>query len=116
MKAVRKIGSSFWFHSIYLLITVGGSLCYSIRVNDWHWFARSGSLMVIGGTLMTFRFVVLRGLKSLLNIDTNIDLNWPNSPEEQKEYREQRRDKIAVGVGTLLMLAGTLVWAYGDLI
>ncbi len=34
----------------------------------------------------------------------------------EEERADQERDAIAVQIGVVLLVAGTLIWAYGDLL
>ncbi len=63
--------------------------------NDWTWFARSGSLLVVVGVLLAV-------------YDVRGKMTSANSP---MAYKLQ-----ALAIESLIIVVGTLVWGFGDLI
>lgn len=84
----------------------------SWHVGDWTWFARSGSVLAIIGGLMTGRSVLR------LSHEERVRFRHMNLIERftEQELADQERDSAAMQWGVFLILFGTLVWAYGDLI
>ena len=84
----------------------------SQRTSDWTWLARSGSVDGIIGGVLTCR-AVLR-----LSREERIRMRHMNVVEvsSTSELEDQERDSIAVQFGVCLLVVGTLLWAYGDLL
>jgi uncharacterized membrane protein YcjF (UPF0283 family) len=107
----------FLFTSRALLISVAclwtaAWIVMSVQKSDWQWFSRSGAVTGIIGAVLSCRSVlrltraerIRRQKMTIIECFTQFELD------------DQERDSSAVVLGVLLMLFGTLVWAYGDLI
>lgn len=107
----------FLFANITFLIlsVVALSLCFilvSLKYNNWGWFARSGSLIIIIGSLLAFR-----GTIRLTREEREERRNMTIIQQfTQLEKEDQERDSRAVIIGAIIMIFGTLIWAYGDLV
>lgn len=94
----------------------------SINQNDWSWFARSGSMIVVIGIFLTSSQI----------IENNRKLRIRRNRHEQNFHRDYA-DEIKRGTldrsrsldediwengvrGFYLLVAGTLVWGFGDLV
>jgi hypothetical protein len=89
------------------------SLITSGVTGDWHWFARSGSLVTVGGLIMSSR-AVLR--KSIFD-DTFIELGLTDEHQiEERERRNRDRDLAFSKIGLAYVFFGTIIWGYGDLL
>ena len=98
---------------LYLLATVlvGGSLLISFHTDAWHWFQRSGALLVSIGALLSSRRALGLMLDSLINGN---DLAQ-QVRGEQKATNEAGELRTCV-CGFLIVAMGTFIWAYGDLL
>ena len=94
----------------------------------WVWFQRSGSVMVLCGAILTYRSVLRIGLQgvggaephfirgTVMGTQENGNVNIKFSEESRQLLREAFKDKLAGFIGIFLIIFGTLVWGYGDLI
>ena len=87
------------------------SLVLSIVYSDWTLFARSGSITAIIGAVLAVRNILR------LTKEERVRIRNMNIVEcfTQTELEDQERDSSATIIGVILMLLGTLIWAYGDL-
>jgi len=87
-------------------------LFVSLKTDNWGWFPRSGAVIVIIGAILSFRNVFR------LAKDERIAIRNMNIVEHftDTELADQERDSFATVIGSILMVFGTVVWAYGDLI
>ena len=98
---------------LYLLATVlvGGSLLISFNTDAWHWFQRSGALLVSIGALLSTR----RALALML--DALIDGNDLVQQVQGEQVADNEAGELRTCVcGFLLVAMGTFIWAYGDLL
>jgi len=111
VKAFRWVVTTSWLLMTLAVLLVGNSLIASILTGEWHWFQRSGALMVATGALLSTQ----RALTFLL--DNLIDERECRRPSHSELPARMEPPEIrACLCGFTLVAAGTLVWAYGDLI
>ena len=79
---------------------------------NWTWFARSGSVEGIIGAVLVSRSVLR------LSPAERVRIRRMNVVETftEGELEDQEGDARAVQIGVLLLVAGTLIWAFGDLL
>jgi hypothetical protein len=98
---------------LYLLATVlvGGSFFISFHTDAWHWFQRSGALLVSIGALLSTR----RALGLML--DSLIDGSDLVQQVQREQITTSEAGELRTCVcGFLLVAMGTFIWAYGDLL
>ena len=101
-----------WFLLFLIAIFVGISLLASLYSDVWHWFQRSGAIMVgIGAVLSTRRPLGLI-LESMIDDHGRKSLLQYNTAFNQSELSELR----TCVCGFFMVAMGTLIWAYGDLL
>jgi len=107
----------FAFANIGFLCLVAGIwlvgwVFVSVHRTDWRWFARSGSVEGIIGAVLVSRSILR------LSSAERVRIRRMNVVETftEEERADQERDAIAVQIGVVLLVAGTLIWAYGDLL
>ena len=103
------------------VIVLASGIWLSIHKNDWSWFARSGSMIVVIGIFLTSSQI----------IENSRRLKLRRSHHEQNFHRDYAED-IKLGSldrvrsldediwenglrGFYLLVVGTLVWGFGDL-
>jgi hypothetical protein len=98
---------------LYLLaaVLVGGSFLLSFNTEAWHWFQRSGALLVSIGALLSTQRALGLMLDSMIN---GGDLAQ-QVQGEQIATSEAGELRTCV-CGFLLVAMGTFIWAYGDLL
>ena len=94
--------------ALWLLFWIG----FSAKQNDWAWLARSGSVLSIIGGILTSRPILrlTRAERIRIRHMTLVECFTP------AELEEQERDSTAIIIGVFLLVSGTLIWAYGDLL
>lgn len=108
--------------SIALLLSVAiFTLCISIyfsfQTDEWHWFQRSGALVVCIGVILSTRRLLrtcMAGITQNLShseISRLFQVNTENNTDLQYQL-----DFTAGYYGFFVVGFGTLIWAYGDLI
>ncbi len=107
-------------HSGFLLTMAIGvvaiGIAASLVAGEWHWFSRSGAIVVLIGVLMSARKCVRVGFEGLLQDATAIDCNPALQASGQKNAeKEHNQDISAAQRGIWVAVAGTLIWGFGDL-
>jgi len=90
---------------------VGSSFVISFNTDAWHWFQRSGALLVSIGALLSTR----RALGLML--DSMISGSKLLQPVQVEETAASEAVELQTCVcGFLFVAMGTFIWAYGDLL
>ena len=101
------IGSDGFLLSLAVLI-VGGSFVLSMTTDAWHWYQRSGALLVSIGAIFSTRRVLTSTIDILLHKPgSNGVLPTQTSLADFEGH--------ACLIGFCMVGVGTLIWAYGDL-
>ena len=87
-------------------------LAYCATTHEWQWFMRSGAVTIVLGAVVSFRYVLR------LTKEERIRFRNMNFIEifTESEKANQENDSVAVIYGVWIMIYGTAVAAYGDLI
>jgi len=108
--AFRWVVTTNWFLFLSVGAFVGVSLWLSLHNDSWHWFQRSGALVVSIGAILSTRRPLRLMLNSILR-EENV-----SHPASRKSASLLDSSEIRTCVcGFLLVAIGTLIWAYGDL-
>lgn len=112
----EKILNTWWLLSIAILFLV-----FAFLSDESHWFPRAGGVATVLGLLLTIKHNVLSSSRDAHSVvmEKRHYANW--APDADSEtYRNDlklahriMRDEY---LGLSLTVAGTIVWAYGDLI
>lgn len=102
-------------------LVVGATL--SILEQDWQWFSRCGSLVVVIGILLTSTQILeelhlmrQRRWRHDHHPDSWSNHDWVDETESHKKIRQPENDSSGRGQGLYLLILGTLIWGFGDLI
>jgi len=112
LMAFRWAATTNWFLFAVAAILAGISLAASLHTGAWHWFQRSGALLVSIGAIMSTRRPLYLMLDAMIYDDDpahQADLHRASPYFAEGELRT-----CVCGFGLVAM--GTLIWAYGDLI
>ena len=101
-----------WFLLFLVAIFVGISFLASLSTDAWHWFQRSGALMVGIGVVLSTRRPLSLILESMIDDHGRNSLMQSNAAPSRNELSEL---KTCV-CGFIMVAMGTLIWAYGDLL
>lgn len=103
-------------------LVLGGGMLLSLATDDWDWFSRSGSAVVVIGIVLTSSQIRehmqrLRALRGQLLAQSRRD--WASDENKRALIRassDQERTWEGEGHGLYMLIAGTLVWGFGDLL
>jgi hypothetical protein len=101
-----------WFLLLLMIFLVGTSLLASLFTDAWHWFQRSGALMVSIGAVISTRRALGFILDSMINDGRQKIMTPLNGVPQQNDMGELR----TCVCGFMLVAIGTIIWAYGDLL
>lgn len=120
---------------VITLLTLTVGVFVSIKTGDWTWFARSGSAMVACGIILTSREILehsdrlrenrenwearIRHNLKLEQAGHHTDHDWASENSIRKLIRSRSREEDMWEIefrGLYLLVAGTLVWGFGDLL
>ena len=109
--------------ALFLSLVVGAiSVWLSLRLDDWSWFARSGSIIVVIGIFLTSTQIIensqrLRSRKQ--HHDSNFGRDYASDIKNRtlENSRHHDEDVWESGLkGLYLLIVGTIIWGYGDLL
>lgn len=109
--------SNIWLLVTIAILAVTISILASCMTCKWHWFGRSGAILTMSGVLLSIRPLVRMGLKEWIrSLSTINGGNFLATTAEIKDEMQSKQDAVAFQLGAVMILLGTLIWAYGDLI
>ena len=108
--AFRWAVTTSWFLFVLAAFLVSSSLLISFYTDAWHWFQRSGALMVSIGAVLSTRRALGMILESMIG-DASTQVRSDTS-----KFLSDKGELQACVCGFALVAMGTLVWAYGDLL
>lgn len=98
------------------LVTIGLSIYCDIMFieeESFSTFARSGSLLVIYGALFESKFILRVGQQNKLYVGGELTVIESKYNEELMPSLFQ---KVTTHTGFVVMLLGTFIWGFGDLV
>lgn len=113
------------------LVVVIASIWADWGSESWAWFQRSGSLVSLTGGVLGYRSImrmrvhgvggantaVVRGrIESVDDSGAVQTVSRSYDADTRRYLHEAARDRIAGYIGAFLILLGTLIWGYGDLL
>lgn len=101
----------------FLLLLAGAAI--SLRFSDWQWFARSGSLVVLTGIILTSQQIIehMRQLTRMQrNVDRHCNRDWARDEKHATLYDDHEARWASERCGLYLLIIGTFVWGFGDLL
>lgn len=101
------------------LITLFIGAIVSVELNDWSWFSRSGSLVVINGILLTSHQII-QHMQTLGQYqrrgNSQFEKDWAHEEKHQFIHDDHENRWNSEKDGLYMLIFGTLVWGFGDLI
>lgn len=90
----------------------------SWRLSDWGWFSRSGSLLVINGIVLTSHQIIehMQQLGRQPRGDAAVNRDWGADARHHLLRDSDERRWRSEKYGLYMLIIGTLVWGFGDLI
>jgi hypothetical protein len=117
------------------LLALAGGIWLSLETGDWTWLSRSGSAVVAIGIVLTSHEIFEHGRRlqesrrsaderlerrmHRLETPVRTDHDWADrdSMRELIRSRSREEEKWEIeGRGFYMLVAGTLVWGFGDLV
>lgn len=115
--AMRRHLSNIWLLVGLASVVLVASTLVSYFTCQWHWFGRSGAIVTMVGVLLSVRPLVRMGFTEWLRSQSVINGGHAApTPQEREEDRQRKLDATATQIGVAMAFAGTLIWAYGDLV
>ena len=118
-KSLKNQALFIYFLSTIILLF---SLYISYATQDWQWFSRSGSLIVILGIYLTSSQIIENshrlGQRRGVYNDGNFQRDWAGDKQEKilQHARSHEEETWVMGkCGFNLLIIGTLIWGFGDL-
>ena len=108
--AFRWMVTSNRFLFAAAVVVVGGSFALSFTTDAWHWFQRSGALLVSIGAILSTRHL-LRGM-----LTAKLEERKPSETFASERRTLSDSDLATCFVGIWVVGLGTIIWAYGDLL
>ncbi len=108
--AFRWMVTSNGFLFAVAVVLVGGSFALSFTTDAWHWFQRSGALLVSIGAILSTRHL-LRGMLTAM-----LEQRKPSETFASDRHALSDSDLATCFVGLWVVAFGTIIWAYGDLL
>ena len=106
-----------WFLILTCLIIEVLAVLPGITRENWSWFGRSGSVIALAGGLLAARKVFRQGVEALYLGETTIDGgDFKTNADFEMELLQIKEDIICAKIGGGLIILGTLIWGYGDLL
>ena len=112
---MKKPLTTTWILLTILFIWVCISIYLSVTENDWTWFQRAGSIITLFGAILVSREVIRLGTRRRTELHDAPD-TWKPSEAVVQEHEHRKEDYRSEAIGAVLILAGTVIWGYGDLV
>lgn len=105
------------------LAVVGAGIAASVASGTWSWFARSGAFVVVIGIVLTSSQIIederrLRQRRQQRDRAGNVaNRDWAS--EDSRLAQSRRHDEHLFEnerSGLYMLVAGTLIWGFGDLL
>lgn len=124
------------FSNVPLLFAAAlAATAYSIYLDwgaaSWVWFQRSGSLLALAGAVLSYRSIVRLGIDGVggaypVAIKGTVVSSDSSGPTQMLKVsydaetlailQQASIDRVAGYVGAYMMVSGTVIWGYGDLV
>lgn len=104
------------FLVFFAVCWTAASVALSLRTGQWHWFSRSGAITVIMGAILTVRRLIRLGVQGFVIAERTFNGGHAlPTPDEVEAHRQFALDVSSMHLGIILLVLGTIIWAYGDL-
>ncbi|MBU8541043.1 hypothetical protein [Falsiroseomonas tokyonensis] len=115
-RALRRVVRGFTLAS---LLTMAAGIWMSIGTGDWTWFARSGAILTALGLVLASRKVLIARADLLALLSDMERVDGAERTVRLASFKRLQRDidrQVMERAGFALLILGTLVWGFGDLI
>jgi hypothetical protein len=114
--ALRRVVRLFVLATV---VTMAAAIALSIGTADWTWFARSGAIITALGLVLASRKVLIARADLLALLADMERADGTERTARLASFKRLQRDldrQVMEKAGFALLILGTLVWGFGDLI
>lgn len=101
------------------LVTLALGILLSLKFSDWSWFSRSGSLVVINGIILTSHQIIMH-MQNLSQYQrqrqSQFQKDWAHEEKHHFIHEDSENRWKSEKYGLYMLILGTLVWGFGDLL
>ena len=99
-------------------VTLLAGVVLSLELSDWSWFSRSGALVVVNGIILTSHQIIehVQHLGRQQRLDMMVNGDWAPDDKHHFIHDDYEQRWRSEKYGLTMLIAGTLVWGFGDLI
>lgn len=115
-RALRRVVQGFTAATI---AAMAAGIWLSIATTDWMWFARSGAIITALGLVLASRKVLIARADLMALLQDMERVDGAERTVRLESFKRLQRDldrQIMEKAGFALLILGTLVWGFGDLI
>lgn len=115
-RALRRV---VWSFTLATVATMAASIALSVWTTDWTWFARSGAIITALGLVLASRKVLIARADLLALLSDMEKVDGTERTARLASFKRLQRDldrQIMEKAGFALLILGTLVWGFGDLV
>lgn len=115
-RALRRVVQGFTAATI---AAMAAGIWLSIVTTDWMWFARSGAIITALGLVLASRKVLIARADLMALLQDMERVDGAERTVRLESFKRLQRDldrQIMEKAGFALLILGTLVWGFGDLI
>ena len=90
----------------------------SVKLDDWSWFSRAGSLLVINGIFLTSRQIIGHIQRLKLNQTKprqHSESDWASGDKYHLIHADEKLWQSEQH-GLYMLIIGTFIWGFGDLL
>jgi len=115
---MKALLTNISFLMIAAVVVVIISIFSSVRFHDWTSFGRAGAIVTLIGGVLATRRIIRHGWAQLFVEEKDIISGGHAvpTPEEIESLHQDRLDRVAAVSSFFVISAGTMIWAFGDLL
>lgn len=113
---IRKFTQKSYVAAVITLLV---GVFVSVRMHDWNWLSRSGSLIVVIGIILTSNQILLHMHhldQARRHHESNFNKDWARAQKSENLFLDKHHQWRNEKYGFYMLIVGTLVWGFGDLL